>query len=104
MTLLPLPSPLSLFAPFLQLFDLHGLYQDVYTNAGVFGFTNLTWSCLQGDPLTAITEQPDTVIGFMCTNPRDHMFWDSSHPTTWMHSIIADSLYPVLRMAGRALD
>lgn len=53
------------------------LYQQAITEPATFGFTQVTTACL--------TEST------ACRNPDQFLFWDSIHPTTAGHRILADT-------------
>lgn len=55
--------------------DVYSLYQEAITDPAKFGFTNVTGACL--DNLAT------------CHNPNKFLFWDSIHPTTAAHQILA---------------
>jgi phospholipase/lecithinase/hemolysin len=61
-------------------FDIFGLTNDVVTNPGNYGLTNVSWPCLN-----FLAES-----GGKCENPEEYMFWDGFHPTAAAHRIIAD--------------
>ena len=62
----------------LTLLDINSIFNDAITNPASFGFTNITESCLASvEPLV------------VCNNPDEHFFWDTIHPTTVTHEIIA---------------
>ncbi|MBD2567766.1 SGNH/GDSL hydrolase family protein [Anabaena lutea] len=64
--------------------DVFSLFNQVVDNPGNFGFTNVTNSCVVGD---------FTNIYSVCnTNEQnDFLFFDSLHPTTNAHHLIADA-------------
>ncbi len=57
-----------------DVFDTAGLLRDAVTDPAAFGLTNVIDACL-GDPA--------------CTDPDQYLFWDSIHPTTAVHEIVA---------------
>ena len=56
-------------------FDTFGFMHVVVSNPSVFGFTNVSQSCL-----TDLTP---------CSNPNQYLFWDDIHPTTAANQILA---------------
>jgi phospholipase/lecithinase/hemolysin len=56
-------------------FDVFSLLLDVVTNPDDYGFTNALDPCL-------------TEMG-ICANPDEYLLWDTVHPTTAGHAIIA---------------
>jgi phospholipase/lecithinase/hemolysin len=61
-------------------FDTWGVMQDMLTNPGAYGFTNVTDPAYVG-PLTG--------TGTVVPNPSEYLFWDDVHPSTIAHSHIA---------------
>jgi phospholipase/lecithinase/hemolysin len=55
--------------------DANSLYQQAITDPAQFGFTQVTSACLVGSS--------------SCRNPEQFLFWDSIHPTTTGHQILA---------------
>lgn len=64
----------SLPVNFIELLDVNSLFDDILSEPDMFGFTNVTESCLQAS----------------CTNADEYLFWDSQHPTTAGYEAIAD--------------
>ena len=60
------------------------LFEKVRDNPGEFGFTNVTDSCLNLSNRT------------LCSNPNEYLFWDSYHPTTAVHQLVAEQAFSVL--------
>jgi len=61
--------------------DTFALLSGIVANPGAFGFSNVTDACL------------GTTV---CANPDNYLFWDSIHPTTAGHRLIALAAYNVL--------
>ncbi len=61
----------------LELFDLHALFSDMLTHPADFGLTNVTDAALFAPPGTDVS---------------GYMFWDTAHPTTTAHMILANGI------------
>jgi thermolabile hemolysin len=62
-------------------FDVHALFTQIFANPGAFGLTNVT--------APALTLTPTPVI---VPNPEQYLFWDTGHPTTAAHLILASAI------------
>ena len=60
----------------IRLLDANQQFQTITNEPSLFGFTNVTDSCLSG------------VVP--CSNPDEYLFWDSIHPTTRGHQLISN--------------
>ncbi len=67
----------------LTIFDAFGFMNDIITNPGVLGLTNVTQACLSA-PATA------------CANPDQYFFWDDTHPTAVAHAALGNAVYGAL--------
>jgi phospholipase/lecithinase/hemolysin len=61
--------------------DVYSAFNQIQANPGQFGFKNVTNPCLVGNFQTIIS---------VCSQPNDYFFFDSVHPTTNVHKLIAD--------------
>ncbi|MBF2068198.1 SGNH/GDSL hydrolase family protein [Fischerella thermalis] len=71
--------------------NVNSLFQRVRRFRSEFGLTNVTDACLVGD-FDDIAQGNFTV----CTNPNEYLFWDSVHPTTHVHRIVAETALSAL--------
>ncbi|NWF59626.1 MAG: SGNH/GDSL hydrolase family protein [Fischerella sp.] len=71
--------------------DINSLFNRVQATPSEFGLTNVTNACLVGT-LNDIAQGNFSV----CPNPNDYLFWDGVHPTTRVHSVIAESALSAL--------
>ncbi|MEH1797407.1 SGNH/GDSL hydrolase family protein [Nostoc sp.] len=62
--------------------DVSSLFNQIQVNPGEFGFQNVTNPCVVGNFQTIIS---------VCSQPNDYLFYDSVHPTTNAHKLIADA-------------
>ena len=60
--------------------DAFSLIDAVVANPGAFGLSNVTDPCYVG-PLTG--------GGTVCATPDQYLFWDTDHPTSAAHAIVA---------------
>lgn len=60
--------------------DVFALLHAVIAAPQLYGFTNTTQPCLTFG----------VVAGAICPDAREHVFWDSIHPTVAVHRILAD--------------
>ncbi len=75
--------------------DVFSLMQQVAANPAMYGFTNVTTACYSG--FVAPANPPNSVT--VCSNPpfnenpSSYAFWDSYHPTTAFHELLANRFY-----------
>ncbi|WP_373530509.1 SGNH/GDSL hydrolase family protein [Nostoc sp.] len=62
--------------------DVFSLFNQVQANPGKFGFKDVTNPCLVGNFQTIIS---------VCPQPNDYLFFDSVHPTTGVHQLVANA-------------
>lgn len=60
-------------------FDVFSTFQDIVADPSAVGLANVTDACLGGTGI--------------CSNPDEYLFWDSVHPTTKGHQILADAVF-----------
>lgn len=60
-------------------FDAFGFFTELQANAPSLGLTNVSTPCF------------DEVS--ICSDPETHAFWDSVHPTTFVHELLADAIF-----------
>ncbi len=60
-----------------MMFDLFGVTNEIASNPGAFGFSNVTDACVQA------------ATGTVCANPDEYFFWDQFHPSAATHELIA---------------
>ena len=76
----------------IKMFDTNALVNDIFNFPAQYGVTNTTQSCLKidtsstGDYLYTQALRPE------CSNPDTFLFWDTLHPTTHTHQILADAV------------
>ncbi|MEB3168946.1 MAG: SGNH/GDSL hydrolase family protein [Synechococcaceae cyanobacterium] len=63
----------------IELFQLDDVLNQLISSPTTYGLTNVTDPCL-----TSIS---------VCSNPSQYLFWDTLHPTTAGHALIAQRLY-----------
>jgi len=59
--------------------DSYSLFQNIVANPASFNITDTVNPCRTGSGASQVT----------CADPNSHLFWDSVHPTTYVHSLIA---------------
>ncbi|XP_050139753.1 GDSL esterase/lipase At5g55050-like [Malus sylvestris] len=73
------------------LFDTYTVLTNIIQNAASYGFTEVRAACCGMGKLNA--EFPCTPVSSLCSNRRNHVFWDFYHPTQATHGIITDKLF-----------
>ncbi|EGG07666.1 uncharacterized protein MELLADRAFT_62476 [Melampsora larici-populina 98AG31] len=66
----------------IRVLDIVPFWSDIASNPKEYGFAHVKKACLGG--------------GKVCPNPVAYMYWDSLHPTTTMHEIIAKQVHGYL--------
>ncbi len=79
----------SLFTSFspgveITLIDVNSLFDNVITNPGQFGFTNVTEACL------------NISVPSLCSNPDEYFFWDEQHPSKKGHQLVGELAFQAL--------
>ncbi|MHB8913593.1 MAG: SGNH/GDSL hydrolase family protein [Minisyncoccota bacterium] len=67
--------------------NTYDLLNTVAQNPSNYGLTNTTEPCFSGDEQTP---------GAVCATPSTYLFWDSVHPTTRVHEILADDVWSAI--------
>ena len=67
--------------------DTFTLLQAIIAAPDRFDLTNVTEPCWAGNPFAR---------GTPCPQPQTHLFWDSIHPTTAAHALLADLAFAAL--------
>ncbi|MFN6463577.1 MAG: SGNH/GDSL hydrolase family protein [Nostoc sp. DedVER02] len=62
--------------------DVFSLFNQVEANPGKFGFQDVATPCVVGNFQTIIS---------VCSEPNNYLFFDSVHPTTNAHKLVADA-------------
>ncbi|KAB2615629.1 GDSL esterase/lipase [Pyrus ussuriensis x Pyrus communis] len=73
------------------LFDTYTVLTNIVQNGASYGFTEVRAACCGMGKLNA--EFPCTPVSSLCSNRRNHVFWDFYHPTQATHGIITDKLF-----------
>lgn len=63
-------------------FDVFMLVNQILTNPGGFGISNVTEPCWTGDL--------SGTGGVLCADPASYLYWDGIHPTTAAHTLIGN--------------
>lgn len=74
--------------------DVNELADEIVDNPGEFGFTNVTDNYI-GVDLIAELNQPSA-----SGDPNEYFYWDSVHPTTTTHNLVADLVIDELTDEG----
>ncbi|MBD2256127.1 SGNH/GDSL hydrolase family protein [Pseudanabaena sp. FACHB-2040] len=78
--------------------DVFSLIESALVSPGQFGFTNVSDPCLTTSPLFFPPDTKNPPIT-RCANPDEYLFWDSLHPTSKAHQIVASAALQALDQA-----
>ncbi len=67
--------------------DTFNFLRGVVADPSAFGLTNVDSACYSG------FVGPATPADTVCDDPDSHLFWDSEHPTTAFHRLIANEFF-----------
>ena len=69
--------------------DVFTLFEEIIANPENYSFTNVSEACYQKDENSIELSGMEII----CSNSNSYLFWDSLHPTTAGHAIIANNMY-----------
>lgn len=81
----------------IMLFDTKSSLDKVITNPSLYGFTNTTDSCLNINTDNVLNYTTTHNPRNICTDASKFVFWDTLHPTTATHYILANEALPFLK-------
>lgn len=81
----------------IRLFDTAALLEKLLAHPEQYGITNTTQSCLAIDTVSSFNYMQKQKPRAACQNPEEYVFWDTLHPTTRIHKILADALFEVIK-------
>ncbi len=76
----------------IRMYDMHSKVNDIFNFPGNYGMSNTTQSCLNINTDSSTNYMSTQSLRSNCTNPDNFVFWDTLHPTTRTHKILADSV------------
>jgi phospholipase/lecithinase/hemolysin len=71
---------------FIRLLDVNALFSQILVSPDDFGLSNVTNRCTV----------PGVIGNAICSTPHEYLFWDGIHPTTTVHSAVAQRALEVL--------
>ena len=74
-------------------FDTFSLLHQIHDQPASFNLGNVTEPCYTG------FVKPATPADTVCANPQSYLFWDSEHPSTAMHSLMANAMLAQINAA-----
>lgn len=76
----------------IQLYDTYSLFNDLLTNPAKYQLSNTTQSCLNINTDSSINYLKAQTVRLHCRDPDVFVFWDTLHPTTHVHKVMADAV------------
>lgn len=76
----------------IRMYDMHSKVNDIFNFPSSYGMSNTTQSCLNINTDSSTNYLSAQSLRSNCTNPDSFVFWDTLHPTTRTHKILADSV------------
>ena len=74
-------------------FSTFNYLQQVHGNPSGFNLSNVTEPCYTG------FVEPASPSDTVCSAPQSYLFWDSEHPSTAMHALMADAMLGAINAA-----
>ena len=88
----------------IHLFDSEKLFNKIMAAPQSYGIVNTTDSCLKIDSNPIIPFYLSTqLLRETCTDASKFMFWDTIHPTTIIHKILANEILADTSMMEKIL-
>jgi len=76
----------------IYLFDTYALFNDLLSNPAKYQVSNTTESCLNLSTDSGFDYLKTQAARSQCRNPDSFVFWDTLHPTTHTHKLLADAV------------
>ncbi len=83
----------------LEIYDAYALFDDVLNHPQNYGFDDVAHACLDIDGSSSLGYMGAPVPRAACRDPGRFVFWDSLHPTTRAHALLAQKLAEYIRGA-----
>ena len=74
-------------------FDTFNLLRQAHDQPASFNLSNVTEPCYTG------FVSPGSPADTVCANPQSYLFWDSEHPSTAMHAVMANAMLGAITAA-----
>ena len=74
--------------------DVDELVDEIFDNPGEFGLTNVTDNYIGADLYADLNQPPAS------GDPNEYFYWDSVHPSTTVHDLVADFVIDELSSEG----
>ncbi|MFC5474299.1 SGNH/GDSL hydrolase family protein [Paraherbaspirillum soli] len=76
----------------IRLFDTYALFNDLLNNPAKYNVSNTVESCLNINADSSLNYLKTQTPRSQCTDPDTFVFWDTLHPTTHTHKLLADQI------------
>ncbi|HTI19025.1 MAG TPA: SGNH/GDSL hydrolase family protein [Trinickia sp.] len=81
----------------LELFDTHAVFDDLFNHPQDYGFENMEDACLDIQSHSALAYLSAHAPSPACRDPGGFVFWDTVHPTTATHRVVAEKVAAFLK-------
>lgn len=80
----------------IQLFDSYAFFDKMMKNPGMYGIENISDSCLNINEDSSTKYMTAQKRRRICKNPDRFAFWDTLHPSTIIHKLLAEEVAKAL--------